>query len=243
MESENRAQWHKQCTGRQKRERWKVGRTGLHVRHLGRVPFWDIRIEGSSRVKHCKEQCPCRGCWHQPPKKVPTRTKKKTEKIKGHEKWSQRTDPNGPTMHRILKKRGGKLDVLLCMVVTLAVSHFETSELKIEADSNTARKQCPCRGCWPQPPQKVPTRIKKEDGRTKEHKKWSQRTDLNGTNNAQEDKREGWEVVDVLADILVTLAVFHFETSELKAEACRNTAKNNVHAVDVDPNPQKSQRE
>ena len=71
----------------------------------------------------------------------------------------------------------------------------------------------------PNTPKRVPTRTKKEDGRTKENKKWSQRTEPNGTNIAQEDKRERGGKLDALCCMYVTLAVFHFETSELKAPA------------------------
>ena len=45
--------------------------------------------------------------------------------------------------------------------------------------------------------------------------------------------------MDVLLDMSVTLAVFHFETSRFRALSPVNTAKNNVHAVDVDPNTPK----
>ena len=50
----------------------------------------------------------------------------------------------------------------------------------------------------PNPPKKSQREKKNRRRRTKENKKWSQRTDLNGTNNAQEDKRESGGKLDVL---------------------------------------------
>ena len=82
-----------------------------------------------------------------PPKKVPTRKKKGRQRRKETKNGVREPISMAQTMHRKTKERGGKLDVLLPMVVTLAVSHFETSELKAEAELNTATSKCPCRGC------------------------------------------------------------------------------------------------
>ena len=79
-----------QCTGRQKRERWEeVGRTLIHARHLGRVPFWDIRIEGISFIKHCKEAMSMPWMLTPTPQKSPNEKEKNEEqkKITEATKW------------------------------------------------------------------------------------------------------------------------------------------------------------
>ena len=106
--------------------------TAFHICHRTRFPFWHVLIERPCSIKHCKSE----GAKN-----------KKTQNMRIELRWNSSCrikKTNTEAWHRDWER----LHLLLYILVTAPVFHFDTSWLNIFAFQNTAREGITDREKW-----------------------------------------------------------------------------------------------